>query len=244
MSAALQAVLTEALGAGAIAPQNQPIVALDTGALVGVEALVRWRRHDGGVAPAALVRATAAGAGHAPGLAQAMLEAALEAFAAAPWSSGLRLSVNATAAELERGSYAARLAAAARGARVSPERLTVELTEEERPGDMAALAAALHDVQAEGMAVAADDFGAGYAGLSWLLALPLNGLKLDQGFAAALPHPAAAAAARAVAQIAADLGLKLTAEGVETEEQRRAFAAMGYGFGQGRLFGMPRDDGI
>lgn len=241
MTALVQAVLAEALGAGAIAPHFQPIAALSTGAVVGAEALVRWRRRDGGVAPAALVRATAAGAGHKAGLAQAMLEAALQAFASAPWSNGLRLSVNATAAELELGGYGERLAAAAQAVGVAPNRITVELTEEERPGDMAALAFALHGVQAQGMAVAADDFGAGFAGLSWLLALPLDGLKLDQGFAAALPHPAAAAAARAVAQIAADLGLTLTAEGVETKDQRRAFAAMGYGFGQGRLFGMPQD---
>lgn len=241
MTTPVQAVLAEALGAGAIAPHFQPIAALRSGAITGVEALVRWRRLDGGVAPAALVRATAAGAGHKAGLAQAMLEAALQAFATAPWSQGLRLSVNATAAELELGGYAERLAAAARAAGVAPERITVELTEEERPGDMAALAFALHNVQAQGMEVAADDFGAGFAGLSWLLALPLNSLKLDQGFAAALPHPAAAAAARAVAQIAADLGLSLIAEGVETEDQRQAFAAMGYGLGQGRLFGMPTE---
>jgi len=237
----VKAVLAEALGSGAIAPHFQPIAALDTGRLVGVEALVRWRRLDGGVAPAALVRATAAGAGHMAGLAQAMVEAALEAFASAAWSAGLRLSLNATVAELEGKAYGARLAAAAQGAGIAPERLTVELTEEERPGDIAALAYALHGVRGEGMAVAADDFGAGFAGLSWLLALPLDGLKLDQGFAAALPHPGAAAVARAVAQIAADLGLTLTAEGVETDDQRQTFLDLGYGLGQGRYFGMPRD---
>ena len=193
------------------------------------------------MAPAALVRATAAGAGLKAELAQAMLTTTLRAFAAAPWSAGLGLSVNATAAELETGGFGEALIAAAATAGIPPSRLTVELTEEERPGDMGALAGALHKVRAQGVAAAADDFGAGYAGLSWLLALPLDALKLDQGFAGALPHPGAAAAARAVAQIGAELGLTLTAEGIETEEQRLAFAAMGYQRGQGRLFGMPQE---
>lgn len=232
--------LSEVLGPGTLEPHFQPIVGLQEGTPAGVEALARWRGSDDVITSANALRTAADRAGLRAPLAAAMTQAALAVFGASPWAAGQTLSLNATASDLEEGGFGRHLPTWANAAGVPLDRIWLELTEEERPRDMAELARTLNGLRRLGVRVAADDFGTGYAGLSWLLSLPLDGVKLDASFTEALPATPATAVAQAVAGLGAALNLRLTAEGIETDQQRTLLMSFGFGFGQGRLFGMPQ----
>jgi EAL domain-containing protein (putative c-di-GMP-specific phosphodiesterase class I) len=174
------------------------------------------------------------------GLAVALAQAQLQAFAGAPWAQGLELQINATASDFETGGLAERLPQQAAAAGLPLERLWVELTEEESPRDLSRLSQAMARLRAAGVRIAVDDFGTGFSSLGWIMRLPLDGIKLDASFTNALGQKAGLAVARAVAGIGAELGLSLTAEGVQTDDQRAALLALGYRYGQGAHFGMPR----
>ncbi len=240
MSAPLTDALAATLGPGRVSAHFQPIVRLSDGQVLAVEALARWAGDDGQPRSALAIRGAADQAGLRAGLAVALAEAQLQGFAAAPWAQGLELSINATASDFETGGLADRLPLQAAQAGVALDRLWVELTEEEAPREIGRLAQAMEALRQTGVRIAVDDFGTGFASLGWIARLPLDAIKLDGSFTNAIGQRAGDAVVRAVAAIAADLSLSLTAEGVQTQEQREALTAMGYHRGQGALFGMPR----
>jgi EAL domain-containing protein (putative c-di-GMP-specific phosphodiesterase class I) len=152
------------------------------------------------------------------------------------------VTVNVSGRTLDRGGVASAVRAALAASGAEPHGLTLELTESVAMRDPARVLEALTELAAMGVGAALDDFGTGYSSLAYLHRYPLRVLKIDKSFVDGLAgdaDPHAAALVRTVVQLARALGLQTVAEGVETEAQRAALAALGCDLGQGYLFGRP-----
>ncbi|MBB6307189.1 putative bifunctional diguanylate cyclase/phosphodiesterase [Xanthobacter tagetidis] len=224
----------------------QPQVRLADGALTGAEALIRWIHPTRGLlTPAAFL----------PQLEKGRLVGAVgtwvidEACAqAARWmrsgAGDFRMAVNIFGAQFHAGDLVRDVSQALGRHGLAPEALELELTENiVLSGDDAVLEA-LHRLRAMGIGIAFDDFGTGYASLSMLTQYPLTRIKIDRSFVGRmLQSPREAAVAGAIIGIGRELGLSITAEGIETEDQRAHLAARRCAEGQGYLFGRPMPAG-
>lgn len=226
-----------ALARGEVVVHYQPQYAATDGAMVGVEALLRWQHPDHGLLGAGPLVTAAHAARLDCELTERAHLLALTDMAAWPAAlSHLRLSLNITAADLADGGFADRLAAMIAAARVDPARLTLELTEQAMLADPASAADQLGRLRTMGCAVAIDDFGTGYSSLSLLARLPIDYLKIDSGFTRALGESDRdRIVVRAIVDLARALGLAVVAEGVETDEQLTALRDLGVATWQGFL---------
>ncbi|MEE3215086.1 MAG: EAL domain-containing protein, partial [Pseudomonadota bacterium] len=217
--------LREALAQGGqLELHYQPQHRLSDEAMVGMEALLRWRHpRDGLVSPAEFIPLAERHGLMAP-LGDWVIHQALTQLA--HWRSrGLPLLpvwINISAMQLFQGDLEKTLATGRARHEVDSHWLGLELTEsvllDDRGGDIAPRLERLRDL---GHRIAIDDFGTGYSSLGYLKELPLDKLKLDRAFVKALPHETAdAAIVDAVMAMARGLGLEVVAEGVETAEQR------------------------
>jgi len=239
-AAALEADLLAALARDEIAVLFQPQFALADGRLTGAEALARWEHPTLGRIGAATLFAVAERADQTLQLSQHIAARALAAAADWPTELGLRLSLNLTAGDLARGGFADTIRAAIGAAGFAPGRLTLEVTEQALLVDLEGAAASLRDLAADGVRVALDDFGAGFANFRYLKLLPLDYLKLDHSLTdevVALPRDRAIL--RAIVAMARTLELEVIAEGVESEDQRALLAAEGCDYFQGYLRAKP-----
>jgi EAL domain-containing protein (putative c-di-GMP-specific phosphodiesterase class I) len=118
--------------------------------------------------------------------------------------------------------------------------LVIELTESTRVPDLRAAVAVLSTLRGDGVRLALDDFGSGFSGLSYLMELPVDIVKLDRSLIVAPPGSRAAAIARAAALLTLGLGLELIAEGVETPEQTDGLIELGCRLGQGFRYARPQ----
>lgn len=217
----------------------QPQVDLADGALVGFEALLRWRRDGEVLLPGAfLPMAEHTWIMHSIGT--LVVELAVEQIA--EWRrSGLSpppIFINASPEDLASGEYCTLLCGFCAVLGVPHDLLGVEVLEASLDDERAETEiAALHEA---GFQIAIDDFGTGYSSLSRLHHLPIGKLKLDRSFVSRLPDDAKAVAiTRATASVARELGIAMVAEGVETEEQHRCLVELNCALGQGWLFGRP-----
>ncbi|NCP12275.1 MAG: EAL domain-containing protein [Sphingomonadales bacterium] len=215
----------------------QPQFAIADDAMVGVEALARWDHPELGKLGAAPLVSAARRAGVLPELTAHIHDKALAAMAR--WPAELRhvrLSLNVTVEDLARSGFAPRFHARLAQHGVDPARITAEITEDAMVADMDQAVDALAQLKSEGVAIAVDDFGAGYAGLSYLRQLPIDYLKID---AAMVQNLAASERDRlvmsAVFDLARSLGVATVAEGIETPEQLAMLARGGCTFYQGFL---------
>jgi diguanylate cyclase (GGDEF)-like protein/PAS domain S-box-containing protein len=232
----LLADLPGAIADGQLELGYQPVVELRTGNVVGVEALARWNHPTRGyVGPGDFIPLAEQG-----GLIEALgLWALTSALAQGEiWQAAgrqLDVAVNVSARQL--GPDFVRLVESVLGgSSLSPSSITLELTESVLVDD-ARTRDALFALRGLGVRLAVDDFGTGYSSLSYLRKLPIDILKLDRSFVAELGEDGADAVSRTVVNLAADLGLDVIAEGVETEQQREVLMAMGCTLAQGWLFG-------
>ncbi len=216
----------------------QPQFACDDGRVTGAEALVRWRRPDLGSLGAEALFALAARSRHRTALSRYIVRTALAA--AAAWPAGLRLSLNVTAADLATAGFPDMIAAALAETGFEPERLTLEITEQTLVAELDRSAERLRLLADLGVHVALDDFGAGFCNFGYLKRLPLHSLKLDRSMIQDIEaDPRDLAVLRAIVSLAHALGLKVIAEGVETEAQRATIAQEGCVDWQGFLGGEP-----
>ncbi|MGB3803641.1 MAG: EAL domain-containing protein, partial [Sphingopyxis granuli] len=148
----------------------------------------------------------------------------------------LRVSLNITAADLGDPAFADRLAAMIKAARVDPDRLTLELTEQAMLSDPTSAAAQLAQIRSLGCAIAIDDFGTGYSSLSLLARLPIDYLKIDAGFTRTIDgSDRDRIVVRAIVDLARALGLLVVAEGIESESQLARLKEIGVATWQGFL---------
>ena len=232
-------------GDGGLHLAFQPTVDLGSGAVVGVEALLRWSRADRGLVPPADFIPLAEGTGLIAPLTQHVLDLALKQSRA--WlDEGCRLpmAVNLSARNLLESDLPERVAAALRRHRVPAELLVLEITESAGVEDPIRAEQVVRALVAQGIRVAIDDFGTGYSSMAALTRLPLDCLKIDRSFVADLDTGGPGAViVRASVRLAHDLGMRVVAEGVETPAQLDHLRAMGCDTVQGYLLARPLPPG-
>jgi EAL domain-containing protein (putative c-di-GMP-specific phosphodiesterase class I) len=231
------AMVTSALSRGEVVIHYQPQYDVATGAMTGVEALLRWRHPELGLLGAGPLVTAARAARLERELTEHAHHVALAEIAAWPRVlARLRVSLNITAADLGDPEFADRFAAMAKKAGVDPDRLTLELTEQAMLSDPTGAAAQLAQIRALGSAIAIDDFGTGYSSLSLLARLPIDYLKIDSGFTRSLDgSDRDRIVVRAIVDLARALGLLVVAEGIENEAQLERLRELGVATWQGFL---------
>jgi diguanylate cyclase (GGDEF)-like protein/PAS domain S-box-containing protein len=232
----------------------QPMVELDSGRLVGMEALARWCHRTRGPMPPGEFIELAEQSGAVEPLGRWVLREACRA--AARWDAasgggltpgasgaveaGPVLHVNVSSRQLEAATFLGHVTDALRDSGFPAARLVVEITEGVLMRDAEATLARLHALKALGVRLAVDDFGTGYSSLAYLQRFPVDILKIDKAFVDGLLRGGAhAALARTVIALGDSLGLRTVAEGVEQPEQRDQLLALGCRVGQGYLFARP-----
>lgn len=241
--ASLEADLRGALDRGEIEILYQPQVDVVSGAIIGVEALARWRHPVHGELGAVTLFAVAETSDYLTALSSHVQRRAIEQAVAWPTALGhLRLSVNVTANDIARSGFADTFLEMVDALQFPRSRLTVEVTESGLIDDLGLAAGLLADLRAGGCRVAIDDFGTGYSSLAYLKALPLDYLKIDKKLAQDIAGtPRDRIVVRGVIDMARSLGLAVVAEGVETEEQLALLAREGCNYYQGFLCAEPLD---
>ena len=238
---ALQADLSAAVGEEQFFLLYQPIFDLANRRVVGVEALVRWRHPDRGiVAPDSFIPLAEESRLIVP-IGRWVLDEACRQ--AASWTAeGLRLgvSVNVSAYQLNRSDFADDVRRALSSSGIAPSSLTLEITETTLMRDVPAAVERLEEVKAVGVRVAIDDFGTGYASLSHLQRMPVDILKIDRSFVAALDEGARSRELlAAIVGVGRSLSLSVVAEGIEERAQRTMLEEIGCQMAQGFLLGRP-----
>lgn len=222
-------------------PWYQPKVALDTGAVVGFEALFRCPTADGTIIMPADVAAAFEHPELGPMITWQMIEGII--VDCRRWrDAGLTagpIAFNLSGADLNDDDFAGRLIERLEQAGLPPSALEVEVTESVFLGRNAErVSIALHRLSDAGIAIALDDFGTGYASLSHLKQFPIDIIKIDQRFVRDLEtDPDDAAIVRTVLNLAYSLGIRTVAEGVENRHQLDYLRAGGCHYGQGFHFG-------
>ena len=231
--------LRTALVRGEITPHYQPIVSLATGRITGVEALARWRHPERGwVLPGEFVGvAEESGAILELGR-RVLLQACRDAGA---WSRALAcdvgVSVNLSVKQLAQADLVDQVRRALDDTGCDPARLRLEITESVLVENPEGAASTLSRLKELGLRVLMDDFGTGYSSLSALHRLPVDGLKVDRSFVAAMGRDGRAGELVAsVVRLARGLGLEVVAEGIERPDQLAGLRALGCDAAQGFLF--------
>jgi diguanylate cyclase (GGDEF)-like protein len=230
--------LTMALEAGQFELYFQPLFNLRSQQLSGFEALLRWNHpEDGMVSPAKFIP-VAEETGLIIPIGEWVIREAINQ--AAKWPAGLRVAINVSSVQFQRGNVTATMMNALASAGLAPERVEIEITESVFFENNAANLDALRQLHALGLKIALDDFGTGYSALSYLLSYPFDKIKIDGSFVRALDNAGGAQAIiHAIAEIGERMGMITTAEGVETAEQLRNVYAAGYTEAQGYLIARP-----
>jgi len=237
----LQADLGDALAKGQFSLLYQPIRRLPGREIVGVEALIRWNHPTrGDLDPESFIPLAEESAMIAPIGSWVLDEACRQAAAWAETGVALGVSVNVSAHQLSGEGFtdAVRQALAISG--LAPSALTLELTETALMANLAVACECLEEIRALGVHIAIDDFGTGYASLSNLQRVPVDVLKIDQSFVAALSSGGKSRELlAAILGVGQALSLAVVAEGVEEHSQLSALEGMGCEMAQGFLMGRP-----
>ena len=237
----LEQAFREAMNAEQLHLVFQPQIDLASGAVVGHEALVRWRHPDQGMLAAGRFIHLAERAGTFAQFDTWVLRAACQAMKRGDRHGGAPLghvSVNICARHVQTPSLVGVVMGILRETGVSPDRLTLELTETVMVTRPDAAIEVLSTLRQAGVRVVIDDFGTGYASMAALHRFPIDGLKIDRSFVTGLPDDRSALAiTQASLTLAGTLGLTVTAEGVETPEQRDVLIEAGCKTAQGFLWG-------
>jgi diguanylate cyclase (GGDEF)-like protein len=238
----LEADLREAIANDGLRVCYQPIVNKSGETVLGVEALCRWKHPTRGeISPAEFI-AAAEHSGLIVELGAWVLRRALIDGKAWP---ELTVAVNVSPMQFRRADFAELVERTLAETGFDPARLELELTESVLLGNIETAEAGMMRLKALGIRLALDDFGTGYSSLLYLRRFPFDKLKIDRSFVLSIEKAAdAAAIVHAVVSLGRGLGMKVTAEGVETADQHLFLRAAGVHFMQGYRFGkaVPADE--
>ena len=234
----LDHAMRQALASQRFRLHYQPQIDLRSGAVIGAEALIRWRDPElGEISPGQFIP-VAEETGFIIAIGDWVLEQAVRQ--AARWRAAglvMPVSINVSALQFQQDNFNQRVADVLRQYQLSPELLELELTESILVHDADQALARLSELSASGVRLAIDDFGTGYSSLSDLRRFPIDRLKIDRSFIQRVPTDQSdAAIVRAIVQMAQALSMKVIAEGVETETQRQFLRELGCDEFQGFLF--------
>lgn len=239
---ALESGLRRALERGEFLLYYQPRVNLRSGAITGMEALLRWRHPERGlVSPVEFIPVAEESGLIIPIGEWVLREACAQSRA---WHAAglprLRVAVNLSARQFRHKDLAEAVARIVAETGLEPEWLELELTEGFLMENTQASSATLAALKAMGLRISIDDFGTGYSSLNYLQRFPIDTLKIDQSFVRGIPtDPDAAAIVTAIIALAHSLRLEVVAEGAETKEQIEFLKAQGCDEIQGYLFSPP-----
>lgn len=236
--------LRRAVAEGELVLHFQPQIRLSDGAVVGAEALLRWNHPERGLlVPAAFIEALG-GSPAAPEAGHFVLTSAC--MAAASWRAGglgaLRIGVNLFPIQFRSRTLLEDVSTAISASGIGPEQLELEITENIALGHDEEVLATLNGLRAQGIGIAFDDFGTGYASLSYLMRYPLSRLKIDRSFVQKIAEESQSedtAIVQSIIVMAHNIGLQVVAEGVETEAQAAFLTARQCEEAQGYLFAKP-----
>ena len=219
----------------------QPKIGLETGAVYGVEALVRWRHPDKGMVSPADFILLAEGCGLIHPLTQWVLDAALRTHY--QWRlSGIELvtGINLSARNLHDLDFPDKVAASLNAMQIKPQWLELEITESAIMSDPARALAILTRLDEMGVQLALDDFGTGYSSLAYLKRLPVDEVKIDQSFVTDMLNDASnAVIVKSTIDLGHNLGMKVVAEGVENVECLNLLRSLGCDAAQGYYISRP-----
>ena len=214
-----------------------------SGALIGAEALLRWRSEKLGNVPPNRFIPLLEDNWQILQVGQWVIETAcrqLAQWATEPATAGLQLAVNVSARQFQHRDFVEQVRGALKSNGVEPSRLKLELTESVVLNDVDLIVDKMREIDALGVCFSMDDFGTGYSSLSYLKRLPLEQLKIDRSFVRDIAtDPNDAAIIRAILALSESLAIHTVAEGVETEAQFEFLLANGCQAFQGWLFGKP-----
>jgi|GEM_PF-586649 len=241
---AIETDLRRAIDNDQLVLHYQPIMWLDGNQIVGVEALVRWRRSDGTLVPPGEFIPVAEETGLIRPVGRWVLHEACQQLARwrsdLPQAAGLSMSVNVSARQLQDASLTEDVESALRESGLDPGSLILELTESAVVENLEGASATLQQLKWMSVQLAMDDFGTGYSSLSSLSKMPLDILKIDQSFVARLDQdPEGRAIVYAIVSLATALGIRVTGEGIETASQLSTLIELDCNHGQGFLLGRP-----
>jgi diguanylate cyclase (GGDEF)-like protein len=237
----LEADLADALSGEQLYLVYQPMLDLENERVVGVEALLRWRHPQNGVIPPDTFIPLAEENGSIVSIGRWVLDQACAQGAA--WQREgheLTVSVNVSARQLERPEFVEEVADALRNSKLTPGRLTLEITETVLMRKPDLTARLLGELKAVGVRIAVDDFGTGYSSLAYLRQFPVDSLKIDRAFITGLARSGEEhALTHTLIQLGKALGLETLAEGVEEHDQVHELQLEGCDLAQGFLFARP-----
>jgi len=221
--------LEEGLENGALQVVFQPKISVATRELVGVEALARWRHPDRGMLGPAAFIPLAEESGKNKALTEAIFACAMAQ--AGEWHAAgldLQVAVNVSVDVLDSVDLPERLVASAEAEGINPSRVIIEVTESRLMTDPRAPLEVLTRLRLKGIMLSIDDFGTGYSSMEQLKRIPFTEFKIDRGFVhGAADEPATRAILESSVALGKTLGLKVVAEGLETQEDWYLVAELG-----------------
>jgi diguanylate cyclase (GGDEF)-like protein len=244
----LEAELQHAIGQNQLAVHFQPIFALPTNQVVGIEALVRWHHLERGLLPAAAFLPLAEQAGLMVEIDRWVLREACEIVKGlrtdVPLKAPLSLSVNISPTHLQDPGLVDLVVEVLTATGLEAEKLVLEITESAILIDTDRTSAHLNSLKSLGVRLALDDFGTGYSSLSHLRRFPVDVVKIDRVFTDGVTTDKGAnALVQAIVRLGRGLNIEVVAEGIEQQAQADALQQLRCPFGQGWLFceALPRD---
>jgi diguanylate cyclase (GGDEF)-like protein len=242
--ATLEHDLRRAIERSELRVHYQPLIDLDTGVVVGLEALLRWQHPTRGLVPPLSFIPLAEETGLILPIGQWVLETACQQVRdwqrRYPSAQSLVISVNLSARQFAQSDLVSAVAATIHQTGLAPANLELEITESVVMDQSEASIERLRGLQALGVQLVLDDFGTGYSSLSYLRKLPLDTIKIDRSFVSGLGSDAAdLPIIQAVISLAHGLGIDVVAEGIETPAQLACLRDLSCDRGQGFAFARP-----
>jgi diguanylate cyclase (GGDEF)-like protein/PAS domain S-box-containing protein len=235
---ALELDMRKAIAEGAFEVRYQTLINIQTNEICGCEALLRWNHPvRGEVLPAEFIP-VAEETGLIIGLGEWVLRQACAD--AAAWPGDLKVAINISPAQFANQNIGLTVMKALAASGLPPNRLELEITEAVLLENNQMTRTVLHELRALGVRIAMDDFGTGYSSLSYLRSFPFDKIKIDRSFIADLSNdPDSIAIVRAIINLASNLNMTTTAEGIETQQQLETVTALGCTEVQGHAFSHP-----
>ena len=226
--------------------EYQPLVELDTGRIIGVEALVRWQHPTHGRLSPDRFIPLAESTGHIVGIGRWVLQTACAQLRR--WeehggdAAGLEMSVNVSTRQLTDPDFPHDVRAAIDAAGIDASHLTLEITEHLLLDDSDVMRQRLQALKEIGVYLAVDDFGTGYSALSYLQKFPVDVLKIDRSFVSGIDRdPERASLVRGIVEMGRNLSLSVVSEGIEEPGEAALMREFHTQYGQGYLFSKPVD---
>jgi len=241
----LETDLRRGIDRGELWLMYQPIVNLDSGSVVGFEALVRWRHPTRGIIPPLAFIPLAEETGLIVPIGDFVLREAIKQAArwrAHPGGETMHVSVNISSRQLTQGDLVSTVRHALKDAKLDPKALHLELTESVIIQNAESTYGVIEQIRALGCSIAVDDFGTGYSSLSYLHRFAVDQLKIDSSFVqSAGDQRKSAEIIRSIVNLGRTLDIEVVAEGIETSQQADHLRELRCSLGQGYLFSRPVD---